>query len=467
MEPDSFAPGEVVYALNPKYRDGTRLRAEPRPDADFNGVWVPNDSSVEVVQRAEEWYEVKKPDGQKGWILARNLTRAARVPGYYKGATSQLGTTAANPTGGAPTLAGGPQPLSLEALPAELREHPRYRVVRLIGHGGMGAVYEAEHLVMGRRVALKVIHPRFIASPDAVERFQREVRSASRLHHPNVVTAHDAEQAGDVHFLVMEYVEGKTLTQHLRETGPLSAPEACSIARQAALGLQHADEKGLTHRDVKPDNLMLTPDGTVKVLDFGLARLGPEAEAVADGATPAPEGGRLTAVGTVMGTPDYLAPEQATDAQNADTRADLYSLGCTLYRMLTGQVPFPGGGTLDKLLAHAQQKPAPLSKFRSDLPRGLEEVVVKLMAKRPEDRYQTPAEAAAALAPFAAPPKSQRRWRWLAIAAMASIAWALVVASCVVLSFRVRPVRPGVSGEPEAVANGVEDAHLIIDGKVL
>src|SRR4051794_40347597 len=154
------------------------------------------------------------------------------------------------------------QPVAVEGLPAELREHPRYRVVRLIGHGGMGAVYEAEHLVMGRRVALKVIHPRFMSSPAAVERFRREVQSAARLHHPNIVTAFDAEQAGGTHILVMEFVEGTTLSQLLKERGPLPVAEACGYARQAALGLQYAHERGLVHRDVKPDNLMLTPDGT-------------------------------------------------------------------------------------------------------------------------------------------------------------------------------------------------------------
>src|SRR4051812_16244398 len=151
----------------------------------------------------------------------------------------------------APTLGVEPAvgPTSVEGLPADLRGHPRYRVTRLIGQGGMGAVYEAEHLVMGRRVALKVIHPRYTSSPAAVERFRREVRSAAKLNHPNIVAAHDAEQAGGTHYLVMEFVEGETLSERLKRGGPLGAAEACDYARQVCAGLQHAHEKGMVHRD--------------------------------------------------------------------------------------------------------------------------------------------------------------------------------------------------------------------------
>jgi hypothetical protein len=166
--------------------------------------------------------------------------------------------------------------------------------------------------------------------------------------------------------------------------------DACAYVRQAALGLQHAHERGMVHRDIKPHNLMLTPEGQVKILDFGLARFVSES----------PTGGGLTQVGTSMGTPDYIAPEQARDASAADTRADIYSLGCTLYSFLTGQPPFPGGDYIQKVMAHIERAPRPVSEFRGDVPPELERVVERMMAKDPAQRFQTPAEVAEALAPF-------------------------------------------------------------------
>src|SRR5262249_16214739 len=156
-------------------------------------------------------------------------------------------------------------------LPVDLARHPRYRVCKLLGRGGMGAVYQAEHDVMRRLVALKVIKPEYTANAASVERFRREIQAAARLNHPNIVAAYDAEQAGETHFLVMEYVEGVSLDQAVQLEGPMPVAEACDAARQAALGLQHAHEQGMVHRDVKPHNLIRTPDGVVKGLDFGLA----------------------------------------------------------------------------------------------------------------------------------------------------------------------------------------------------
>src|SRR5262249_39448581 len=202
----------------------------------------------------------------------------------------------------------------------------------------------------------KVINRCFTANAASVERFRREVRAAARLSHPNIVTAYDAENAGDTHFLVMEFIEGTSLGCLVKERGPLPVDQACDYVRQAALGLQHAHERGMVHRDVKPDNLILTPDGTVKVLDFGLAALTAE------------RGGGRTGENVVRGRPDYLAPEQAEDARNADGRADVYSLGCTLFQLLTGSVPYPAETALKRILAH-REKPLPqIRQVRPEVP---------------------------------------------------------------------------------------------------
>jgi WD40 repeat protein/serine/threonine protein kinase len=290
------------------------------------------------------------------------------------------------------------------APPLPLTDHPRYEIQKLLGTGGMGTIYQARHKLMDRDVALKVIHPALVDRPGAVERFRREVRAAARLTHPNIVTAHDADQAGDCHFLIMEYVPGQSLAQVLAERGPLPVAEACAAIRQAALGLQYAHEQGMVHRDIKPANLMVTA-GTVKILDFGLARFASEL-----GVT----GGSPTQDGSVVGTPDYMAPEQADDSRKADIRADIYSLGCTLYHLLAGQAPFPTGTMMQKLRAHQEQAPRPLAELRPDVPVEVVRVVARMMAKDPVQRYQTPAEVAQALAPFVsgtreAPERRKRR----------------------------------------------------------
>ena len=248
-----------------------------------------------------------------------------------------------------------------EDIPAPLAEHPRYEIVRLIGKGGMGDVYEARHRMMERTVALKIIKQELMRKPEAVDRFHREVKAAAQLAHPNVVTAYDAEQAGDVHFMVMEFVDGVDLSQMVKDRGALPVAEACDYIRQAAIGLQHAHERGMVHRDIKPHNLMVTADGTVKILDFGLASLAPEAIADADTVEAR---GDLTAAGAIMGTPDFISPEQADDARQADIRSDIYSLGATLYFLLSGRPPFAEGSVMHKLKSHAQVEPEPL-EFRA------------------------------------------------------------------------------------------------------
>lgn len=289
-------------------------------------------------------------------------------------------------------------------LPAELRDHPRYRVIEQIGRGGMGDVYRAEHRIMNRAVALKLINSQFVQHPEAVKRFRREVQAAAQLTHPNIVTAFDAEQAGNVHFLVMEFVEGTDLATVIDQRGPLPVAEACNYIRQAASGLQHAHQKGMVHRDIKPHNLMLSPDGQIRILDFGLAGFATESVILDADSTGDTAGNNnpahLTRFGSVMGTPDFIAPEQARDAHTADIRADVYSLGCTLCYLLSGRAPFGGESVVDKLKAHVDQAPPSLDVLREDVPTDLARVITRMMAKDPADRFDNPDDVAAALTPF-------------------------------------------------------------------
>ncbi len=273
----------------------------------------------------------------------------------------------------------------------------RYKLLERIGKGGMGTVYKAEHTVMGRTVALKVMSQALLNDAGAVARFQREVQAAASLQHPNVVTAYDADCVGKTHFLVMEYVEGHDLKERLQQQGRLSVGWVCECIRQAALGLQHAHEHGMVHRDIKPANLLVTserPGGPplVKILDMGLARF--VSDVVVDGG--------LTKSGQVMGTPDYIAPEQAEDTKHADIRADIFSLGCSLFHLLTGQTPYKGDTLMSKLMARMQDTVPPASPLRSDVPQALDALIAKMLQKNPADRQQTPAEVATALAPFTA-----------------------------------------------------------------
>jgi serine/threonine protein kinase len=271
--------------------------------------------------------------------------------------------------------------------PPELANHPRYRLIRLIGAGGMGTVWLAEHLVLGREVAVKVIRPEFLTKPGASERFRREARSVAHLAHPNIVAAYDAEEANGIHFLAMEYVPGENLGARLRSSGPLPVAEACRAARDVARALAAAHSAGMIHRDVKPQNLIRMPDGVTKVLDFGLV-----ATAVGDLHLKTLDFGLvhanasqpdLTGGDVLVGTPDYIAPEQAEDARAADARSDIYSLGCTLYHLLAGRVPFPEGNMLQKLDSHRGCEPTPIP----GLPDGLTAVLAKMTAKRPAVRY--------------------------------------------------------------------------------
>ncbi len=270
---------------------------------------------------------------------------------------------------------------------------PGYEILGELGRGGMGVVYLARNVLMDRREVLKVVNKALLDRPGVEERFLREIRAAAMLNHNHVVKAYSAVQAGESVIFAMEYVDGEDLAKVVRRQGPLPIPDACHYISQAALGLQHAHKHQMVHRDIKPPNLILSRQGkrhVVKILDFGLAKAQREGEAVTD----------LTGAGAMMGTPAYMAPEQARDAATADIRADIYSLGCTLYFLLTGAPPFTGRSHFEVLKAHESTEAAPLSQMRAEAPAELEAVVAKMMAKDPARRYQTPIGVAKALAPI-------------------------------------------------------------------
>jgi serine/threonine protein kinase len=277
-----------------------------------------------------------------------------------------------------------------------------YRILDQIGQGGMGRVFKAEHRTLGRLVALKVLAPGLLKTERVQQLFRREARAAARLLHPNIITAFDASQEGARAYLVMEYVDGPNLDQLVRARGPLPVGLACEYVRQIAEGLQYAHRRGMVHRDIKPANILVQPDehalngpGTAKLTDFGLARL-----QESSGRSDAELGTILTKANTVMGTPDYIAPEQARSLHKADIRSDLYSLGCTFYFLLTGQVPFPGGQSLEKLVRHASEEIPSVELMRPGVPEPVGAIIRRLMDKEPDARFQTPAELASALEPF-------------------------------------------------------------------
>ena len=308
-----------------------------------------------------------------------------------------------------------------------------YQLLDKLGEGGMGAVYKARHAKLGRLVALKVLPPQVLSQPDALSRFEREMKAVGTLSHPNVVQALDAGEFNGVHYLSMEYVEGRDLQELVKAKGPMSVVNACKAIRQAALGLAAAHKLGLVHRDIKPSNLFVTKQtGQIKILDMGLALLSQEE-------TPA----ALTSTGQCFGTPDYMAPEQWEDAHTCDARADLYSLGCTLFLLLVGRTPYGGDEYRTvprKMMGHVRDPIPDLKAPRlaavgwallpdrsspssssssqptavapdatgtgksahstSDIPDGLDAIYRKLLAKDPKDRFASADQLAEALAPF-------------------------------------------------------------------
>lgn len=310
-----------------------------------------------------------------------------------------------------------------------------YRLQEPLGEGGMGMVFKGWHPRLDRFVALKLIRPQVLASrPEIVTRFHREARAIAQLHHPNIVLLYDADEVNGTHYIAMEYVDGITLEKMVRANGPMAVKQACDYMRQSAMGLQHAAECGLVHRDIKPSNIVVSQKtssggkrsstqlkrpalvtirdremsvensmngrsehawGIIKILDMGLARLQESLEE--DEQNPATP---LTRAGALLGTPDFISPEQARDARNVDIRADLYSLGCTFYYCLTGRPPFPGGSDVQKLIKHQTEKPYPLEELRPHVPSVVVGIVERLMAKKAEDRFQTPLELAESLVDY-------------------------------------------------------------------
>jgi serine/threonine protein kinase len=253
----------------------------------------------------------------------------------------------------------------------------RYEVGRLLGAGGMAEVFEGRDRLLARRVAIKVLQAQFVRDPSFLIRFKREAQAAASLSHPNIVGVYDTGSEDGTHFIVMEYVDGRTLKEVIRAEGPLYPERAAEICADVCSALVAAHARGLIHRDIKPGNVMLTPDGKVKVMDFGIAR--------------ATTSETITQTAAVVGTAQYISPEQA-QGQTVDYRSDLYSLGCCLYEMLTGTVPFTGATPVAIAYRHVREDPTPPRMLNADVPAPLEAICLKAMAKLPDNRYQTAAE---------------------------------------------------------------------------
>ncbi len=287
-----------------------------------------------------------------------------------------------------------------------------YHLLERLGQGGLSSVYKARHTEQGFMVALKVLRSEIFICEEGRQQFLQEIEAMAKLNHPNIVEFCDVDRAGDTFYFAMEFVDGIDLGKLVRLGGPRTVQDTCDYVRQTAMGLQHAHEHNIIHRDIKPVNLFLTqpmpatpafgekakPEeakGLIKILDWGLAnpRLPRALEAKKD----------HVACKTLVGTADYLAPEQARDANAVDIRGDIYSLGCTFYYLLTGSAPFPDGALMQKIIHHQRSEPIPISQFREDVPTGVIDIVRRMMAKNPADRFQTPASLAVALLPFARP----------------------------------------------------------------
>src|SRR5262245_10883556 len=267
----------------------------------------------------------------------------------------------------------------------------KYKLLERIGFGGMGQVFLCEHMYMRRRVAIKVLPPAKAEEPAALGRFYREARAAAALDHPNIVRTHDIDQDGNLHFLVMEYVDGSSFLEIIRKIGPMAIDRACHYIWQSVQGLVHAFRVGVIHRDIKPGNILIDRTGVAKILDMGLARFYHTDDDMLT---------KKYDEKSVLGTADYVAPEQTVNSHDVDVRADIYSLGATFYFLLAGHPPFPEGTVSQKLIAHQTKQPVPIDRLRPEVPPELALVVRRMMAKSITERFQTPAQVYEALKPF-------------------------------------------------------------------
>ncbi|MEZ6141282.1 MAG: serine/threonine-protein kinase [Zavarzinella sp.] len=278
----------------------------------------------------------------------------------------------------------------------------QYRILDELGRGGMGRVYKALHTSMSRLVAMKVISQNLLKTEKARDFFQREVLAVAKLIHPNIVTAYDARQSEEICYLVMEFVDAPTLADTIRNRPPMPFQHAVEIIRQTAAGLSCAHALEIVHRDIKPSNLLVQNSiagPLVKIVDFGLARLNVGDEA--------PKASSVNG-GAMVGTAEYISPEQARNYNNVDARSDIYSLGCTFYLLVTGSVPFPGGTSMQKALRHLTDQPVPVRQLRPDTPPPLAAIIERMLQKKPEDRFQSCLELLAALEGFGGPISSFR-----------------------------------------------------------
>ena len=274
----------------------------------------------------------------------------------------------------------------------------KYKLLNLLGVGGMGRVFLAEHTIMHRKVALKVISKEFSNNPDALKQFQAEARAIATLNHINIVQAYNFESEGDRFYIVMEYVDGQSLEKRVHKEGPLPINDVISYLRQSAKALRHAHQRNMVHCDIKPDNLLLNQDGQIKILDMGIAKLNdPKKKSQAQETAPTSDSQVKKDESHILGTVDYLAPEMASGEVEADPRADIYSLGCTMFFLLTGQVPYPETTLIERILAHQEKPPRDPRELRPDTPKELAYIILKMEAKKPEDRYQSMDEVLAAL----------------------------------------------------------------------
>lgn len=319
---------------------------------------------------------------------------------YSQEAACQDAITRAIALGGGFAEATDDTPADTATEPAEeaepvLGQMGDYKLVEELSHGGMGTVYRAVHVRLGREVALKVLPKGRHTDQRAVARFEREMAAVGKLDHPHIVRATDAGEVEGVQYLAMELIDGFDLTELVDYLGPLGVADSCLVIHHAALGLQQAYEQGLVHRDIKPSNVMVTSGGIAKILDLGLARFHIDKQSNVE----------LTTAGQPMGTADYMAPEQVADTHSVDIRADIYSLGCTFYKILAGQPPFGGvqySSSFDKMMAHRKETPPPIQEFRPDLPKKVVAVLEQMLAKDPDDRFQKPADLAESLYPLCA-----------------------------------------------------------------